>query len=236
MKLFKKTVVARPGCPPLMIRWIVLDCPLFSVRVHKFLRSDPDDMHDHPWSFVSIMLRGGYWEREEDGRRWRRRGSIVFRRAMHVHRVELDEGKTALTLCITGRTFREWGFHLPGGEWVFWRHFFNRKTARGDCPGMAKRTMFASVGRSRRVKLIEDVDDDACCIDGFIRLAQDWLVQDDRAAALAIEWVDEGGPSRLRQWFDEDPAKAVVILIDEVMNKVWPGRPGTPVDGVDWKT
>ena len=33
------------------------------IYLHHFLRSDHDRaLHDHPWNFVSIILRGGYWE------------------------------------------------------------------------------------------------------------------------------------------------------------------------------
>lgn len=45
-----------------MRRWILLQCPLFSVRLHKFMRSDHDVLHDHPWSFFTLILSGGYWE------------------------------------------------------------------------------------------------------------------------------------------------------------------------------
>jgi len=34
----------------------------FNVFLHKFLKSDPDDVHDHPWPFLTIILRGGYYE------------------------------------------------------------------------------------------------------------------------------------------------------------------------------
>jgi len=34
----------------------------FNVFVHKFLKSDPDDVHDHPWPYATLILKGGYWE------------------------------------------------------------------------------------------------------------------------------------------------------------------------------
>jgi hypothetical protein len=34
----------------------------FNMFVHHFLKSDPDDVHDHPWPYMTIILRGGYWE------------------------------------------------------------------------------------------------------------------------------------------------------------------------------
>lgn len=32
----------------------------FNIFIHKFLKSDPDDLHDHPWGFVSIPIYPGY--------------------------------------------------------------------------------------------------------------------------------------------------------------------------------
>lgn len=34
----------------------------FNIFLHKFLKSDPDDVHDHPWSYFTIILKGGYYE------------------------------------------------------------------------------------------------------------------------------------------------------------------------------
>ena len=28
----------------------------FNIFIHKFLKSDPDDMHDHPWGFTTFIL------------------------------------------------------------------------------------------------------------------------------------------------------------------------------------
>jgi hypothetical protein len=29
----------------------------FNIFVHKFLKSDPDDVHDHPWPYFTIILK-----------------------------------------------------------------------------------------------------------------------------------------------------------------------------------
>ena len=34
----------------------------FNVFIHKFLKSDPDDVHDHPWPYATLILKGGYYE------------------------------------------------------------------------------------------------------------------------------------------------------------------------------
>ena len=52
-----------------MNRWWLIPYNRFgiAVRIHEILRSDADrDLHDHPWWYVTIILRGGYWERTED--------------------------------------------------------------------------------------------------------------------------------------------------------------------------
>ena len=28
----------------------------FNIFLHKFLKSDPDDLHDHPWSYFSFII------------------------------------------------------------------------------------------------------------------------------------------------------------------------------------
>ncbi len=89
-------------------------------------------LHDHPWVSLSIVLKGGFIE-HMPGKVVRRRASqIVFRRAVHTHRIELFRtGHFSLsgavpvpawTLFITGPRIRKWGFHCPKG-WVHWRDF-----------------------------------------------------------------------------------------------------------------
>ena len=46
-------------------------CP-FNIFIHKFLKSDPDDLHDHPWGFTTFIIAGGYWEYlDQDTKVWR---------------------------------------------------------------------------------------------------------------------------------------------------------------------
>lgn len=46
---------------PWLIRW-KLETPFGALYVHRFLRSDAHEHHDHPWNFVSIILWRGYFE------------------------------------------------------------------------------------------------------------------------------------------------------------------------------
>ena len=130
-------------------RWYLIPRnPVLNVYLHQFLSSDDDRaLHDHPWWFVSLMLRGQYDEVTDRGVRRRRAGSIAFRRAEHRHRVVLlpmtgrqrnaagisDRALDQLwrstgrlpeqpcwTLIITGRRGRTWGFWCkrPIDPWV----------------------------------------------------------------------------------------------------------------------
>lgn len=94
---------------------------IFAARIHQILRSDSDRaFHDHPWPYMTIVLRGGYTEVRPvfDGsglyvgetRKWYGPGSILFRPARSWHRLEIPEGKDAWTLFVTGRYQQKWGF------------------------------------------------------------------------------------------------------------------------------
>lgn len=102
----------------------------YSIRVHHILRSDTDrHLHDHPWPYITIILRGGYWEitKAPDllGRlqyRWYGPGSILVRNKDHRHKLDLVEGTTTWTLFIMGRKVNHWGFFTPEGK-IPWRKY-----------------------------------------------------------------------------------------------------------------
>lgn len=88
-----------------------------AIRVHHILRSDQGrDPHDHPWPFMTVILKGGYFEHRFDktgawaGSKWHGAGSVLFRRAADYHMLELPRGETAWTLFITGPKVQKWGF------------------------------------------------------------------------------------------------------------------------------
>jgi hypothetical protein len=88
------------------------------IAVHEWISSDQRHLHDHPYDCVSIILRGGYWEVTAEGRIWREKGDIIFRRAEQAHRVELDpEQPKPISLFISGPQIRAFGFHTDKG-WV----------------------------------------------------------------------------------------------------------------------
>lgn len=120
--------------PGYMLRWWLVPYGTgpfgVSARIHEILRSDDDrHFHDHPWWYVTIILRGGYWEVTPAiielwrghwvnigvvKREWRGPGTVLFRRAKTWHRLEIPEGQTCTTLFITGPYSNAWGFLVDG--------------------------------------------------------------------------------------------------------------------------
>ena len=104
----------------------------FNIFLHKFLKSDPDDVHDHPWPYATLILKGGYWEwipqfnslGEKIGEiaTWRGAGHFRTCRATSYHRIELDPSVECWTLFMPGPKQREWGF-LSKGRWVQWEQY-----------------------------------------------------------------------------------------------------------------
>jgi hypothetical protein len=138
MILLRRKIIYRHDHTPYLWRLTIVKCRSFSVMLHHFLSSDDDCLHDHPWPFVSIILRGGYWEFshrfEQDGRlcsdagRWYGPGSVLARRANWAHRIEIDHERPCWTLVITGARWREWGFFTKFG-WIHWRRYSHAR----DC-------------------------------------------------------------------------------------------------------
>lgn len=101
-----------PECP-YVIRWKV-ETALGSVRLHHWLSPDDDRArHDHPWWFVTLVLRGGYTDVSPGGDEHLRAGSVRYRPALHRHTVVPDKGG-AWTVIVTGPKSRSWGFWREG--------------------------------------------------------------------------------------------------------------------------
>ena len=92
---------------PFMIRYYLLFRKRpkwfpFNILLHKILKSDLGDLHDHYWSYITIILKGGYWESTENGTFWRGPGYIGFRKATDRHSLKIPKGKPAWTLLLAG--------------------------------------------------------------------------------------------------------------------------------------
>jgi hypothetical protein len=107
----------------------------FNLTLHKIVRSDDPVFHDHPWPYMTIILKGGYYEHTPlyigkyirgEKIRWRGPGSIIIRGSKALHWLEMDpDVGSATTLFFMGPQVRDWGFVIktkdtPKGntEWI----------------------------------------------------------------------------------------------------------------------
>ena len=137
----KRIIMDRTENEPYLERYYVLfkervTFP-YNVFLHKFLKSDPDHVHDHPWNYFTIILKGGYWEWlpqfDEQGKLscevkvWRGPGSFRFGKMHNYHRIELDPDVTAWTLFFVGPKKREWGF-LVKNKWIHYETYLKEQS------------------------------------------------------------------------------------------------------------
>ena len=127
----KRIVMDRQSDEPYLERYYLFlkdrDRFPFNVFLHKFLKGDPDDVHDHPWPYATLILKGGYYEWlpqfDSKGNKiaemcvWRGPGSFRICSANSYHRIELDPSVTAWTLFMPGPKKRDWGF-LVNNKWI----------------------------------------------------------------------------------------------------------------------
>ena len=117
-----------------LLRSVLFRSKLFCIYIHRFLRSDKDDHHDHPFDFLGYVVKGGYIESRMIGNSvrgrlynvqsdvkfrisTRKQGAWGFRRAEDTHMVLVDKTLPAhkykdapLTVIFRGPYRRDWGF------------------------------------------------------------------------------------------------------------------------------
>lgn len=128
---------------PYLVRSIVFQSKLVSLYIHRFLISDLETLHDHPWPFFTYVVSGSYKEtmlipkytihkettifKDKPKVTYRKEKSLAFRWPKDVHRVEVDKTRTLLeineaplTVCLIGPRIREWGFWVGSSikRWV----------------------------------------------------------------------------------------------------------------------
>lgn len=147
--------------------WLIPRNKYFNIYLHQFINDDDDRaLHDHPWASLSIILKGGYLEHTPSkihgyatACRVFKPGSIIYRKAEYVHRIELHkqqiplteiekaalkkqgfygklanpQPKPAWTIFITGPKVRDWGFACPQG-WVHSKIFDKNNGCENETP------------------------------------------------------------------------------------------------------
>lgn len=125
-----------PKGSPYLVRWRIIQCPLFGIYLHRLGTPDPrDTLHNHPWPFISLVLKGGYTEYV--------RGDVGYARPKRVKRLNIKRFNNSFhwistldktptwTLMFVGRRRRVWGYLDRDGTFTeFDKHHFNDEFLR----------------------------------------------------------------------------------------------------------
>ena len=122
----RRVITSRDGKVPYLVRYYLFlkerkDFP-FNITLHKVLVSDEPTLHDHPWSWGAIILKGGYWEHTPQGKFWRGPGHTRFRSAKDLHWLELAKDSKGnnipcWSIFFMGKKAQSWGF-VKNGKWI----------------------------------------------------------------------------------------------------------------------
>lgn len=106
------------------VRFRLVQSPWCGLFVHRFDNADVRTFHDHPWNFISVVLRGGYTEATPDGNSSRTNyrllwpGSINRKRATDLHYIASLHRKPTWSLILVGKHHRVWGYTDDDGTWT----------------------------------------------------------------------------------------------------------------------
>lgn len=111
----------------------IIKTPWFAICLHWLNKPDPEPyLHDHPVSFLSIILRGGYTEKRFIGEG---PAELMTHTMFNLVVAHQDDRHTivevlprTLTLAIMGPKTREWGFHSEDG-WILWKDYYTAQRA-----------------------------------------------------------------------------------------------------------
>ena len=130
----RRVITERDSDVPYLIRYYIFlkDRKYFpfNITLHKVLVSDEPTLHDHPWSYATFIIAGGYWENTPQGRYWRGPGHFRYRKANDLHWLELERDakgneKPCWSLFFMGRKAGAWGF-IRNGIWIHNKDYLAR--------------------------------------------------------------------------------------------------------------
>lgn len=120
----------------------IVQTPWCALYLHCIYESDADrDPHDHPFTFRSIVLRGGYtggvWQAvSHQMRAWGEVDLVMHgpvrrtHKRFSLHKLSSDSCHTIteiteplVTLVFAGKKTQQWGFFLEDASWVPWADY-----------------------------------------------------------------------------------------------------------------
>lgn len=98
-------------------RWRLVETKYFRFYVHQIFEFDKDEhLHNHPWNFLSFVLKGGYIEVLSKGKqKLVPRFRFNFHKAADYHRIVWIQ-KPTISLFLAFGKYRTWGYETSEGH------------------------------------------------------------------------------------------------------------------------
>ena len=100
--------------------WLIPESRWFpiAIRLHHILREDRDPyLHDHPWNWRTLVIKGWYCEEDAYGDiHYRQAGSTIARQASEIHRIIAVSEGGVWTIFIMKRKRQSWGFIVNNSD------------------------------------------------------------------------------------------------------------------------
>lgn len=83
----------------------------FSIRIHHWIRSDDERaFHDHAYNFISILLKGSYYNITPNSKKLIKAPFVWYSKATDQHYLKIV--KEAWTIVLCSKPFRKWRFYI----------------------------------------------------------------------------------------------------------------------------
>lgn len=115
---------------PFLIRSIIFRNKKFNYFIHEHIRTDAMPHHDHPWDFISLVIKGTFLEEirsPETGKITTIKHStnenrIYIRKSNEFHRIIIPTGERPITMIICFNKKHKWNYLLDTLDVVSWKN------------------------------------------------------------------------------------------------------------------
>lgn len=96
-------------------RWQILKTPWFSIWLHGIYAADEDKhLHNHPWDFKSMVLKGSYIEETQHGFITQKPLKFNSRNGNSFHKIHKLLTPVVYTIFFVTKQKRQWGYLVDG--------------------------------------------------------------------------------------------------------------------------
>lgn len=116
MKLFQWVKEIRSQDGVLVFkRYAIFQTTFLSLYVHFIYQADKDKhLHNHPWNFLTMVLRGKYYVMLPNSVEIKRPGSLSFMTRKGYHKIAFVVGPPVVTLFLAVGKWTPWGYDVDG--------------------------------------------------------------------------------------------------------------------------